>query len=317
MRAWTCCSGRGRSSRPSASLPWSARRSARCSRRGSPFAPTRPTPRISPPVPVASALATPAISPIIAAWFRNNNASPSARGLLARRQTLTSLPRQSGEMVRDAADQCARCRIRCAIFDCLRYRATTRRHLSGRYRRHRAALWRARRLYEPGLARRPDGDSSSSGDPPTRSACSRAMPVPRRLRRLNRRVFTGPAAPPGPRGGARESQWLLRARFGLPRPVLRPARDRTARHGADAAGRSTDEASRSAAPRRLLQPRDGARRAISRHGQRMAGPDRLCPPDRDRREDRQRPCPGDGAVALARPARPRRDGRTQPRCRTA
>ncbi len=163
-----------------------------------------------------------------AAWFRNNNASPSARSLLARRQTLISRPGSPEKWFETLLTNARGAAADAQYSDRFRYRAPARRRLSGRHRRQRTALWRARRLYEPRLARRPDGNEAARA---TGRRDRHVHPLCRRLEDLDDPVegfLLGPAAPPRPPGAARRPMAITRAR-GFPRPVLRPARDRAAR----------------------------------------------------------------------------------------
>ena len=107
-------------------------------------------------------------------------------------------------------------------------RLPARRSLPGRHRRQPAALWRARRIYQPRLARGHRGRSGSAGRPTRRGMFERYGRAARSSADPGQGLLLGGARRRRRRpGGAGDS--LARAGGRQPRPVLRPARARAAR----------------------------------------------------------------------------------------
>ena len=138
-----------------------------------------------------------------------------------------------------------------------------RRPLPGRHRRQRPALWRARRLYEPGLARR-HRPPCYRLEPaaPTRRACSISTPAPRARRRPGPRASTGRPAPPAPPASARQANaWLEQAAASPDQFYGQLALERLGRTAAAARDRAA--ARRGRARRLRAGARSPRRRAIS------------------------------------------------------
>ena len=119
---------------------------------------------------------------------------------------------RSGRMVRGVVDQRACRRQRWAGDARLRYRAAGRRCLSGRHRRVRSALWRARRLYEPDMVGGPDRHeaigASGRGRNPVHALRCRLQ----RRRRSRQKACIGRRVPPRLPGGATRRTAITRAR---------------------------------------------------------------------------------------------------------
>ena len=184
-----------------------------------------------------------------AIWLRNTGQSAAARQLLANRPPARPAAGQSGALARHRADPGARRRQRPQLATAYGIASQARRPLPARHRRLRPALWRARRLYEPGLARRPGG-AVPARPARRRGAAVRAL-RPRRALAADpgQGLLLGRARRRRRRAAPAEAQRLARAGGRQPRPVLRPARARAARpHAAAAADAAAGRARPSAPP---------------------------------------------------------------------
>ncbi len=169
----------------------------------------------------------------------------------------------------------------------------------------------ARRLYQPRLAGGHHRDREARPARPTRWACSRAIRRDRRPRRPSPRGSIGRAARPRRRATIAGAHAVVRARGGLSRPLLRPARHRAAGPRAQGTGRFRRTRGGARDAPGLLSPRDGARRANCSVRWATIRTRACSSPDRRRGEQRHRPCPRRRAEPRDRAARPGRDGGAQ------
>ena len=197
-------------------------------------------------------------------WLRNTGQSAAARALLAGRPRFDRPPANAEALAGDGADPGARRGQRPQLADRLRHRRAGRRPLPGRHRRQRPALWRARRLYEPRLARRQRPPCYRLGRPADAA----------RLFELYARAARSPQT------RAKGFYWAARAaaRAGKrPRPMPGSSRRRRAPTSFTASSRSSGSAGRRRRPpasppadpadaRRLRPAPAGRGDPLSRHG---------------------------------------------------